>query len=96
MPICCYTCSSYYFSCEVVFDMSSSQDDPGGELQALPPQLIETINGTTPGVLRNKHVSLLKQLAKLARNIDLRISIRNGKVCRISHEIDDFHLVIEE
>jgi len=75
--------------------MSSTSQD-GGELQALPPTLIGAINGTTPAVLRNKHVSVLKQLAKLARNIDLRISIRNGKVCGISHEIDDTYLVIEE
>jgi len=60
--------------------MSSSQDDPGGELQALPPELIETINQVPRSVLKSCHVSKLKKLAKLASKIDIHVQVRDDNV----------------
>ena len=74
----------------------SISDETGGELQALTPELIETINGVQHNVLKSCYISILKRLAKSAPNIDLYVRIRNGKVAKIRHVLDDFNLVIEE
>src|SRR5579859_468922 len=56
----------------VVLSMSIS-DETGGELQALTPELIETINGVQHNVLKSCYISILKRLAKSAPNIDLYV-----------------------
>jgi hypothetical protein len=67
--------------------LSSSSQCGDSSLDGLSPK-------GTEAVLQHIHVALLKRLAKLTANVDLHVSIRNGKVRKISHEIS--HLVIEE
>lgn len=54
------------------------------------PELIATITGQQPSVLKAKHVSILKRLAKSRLDVDLLIEIRGGRVSRIRHIINDY------
>lgn len=68
--------------------------DPGDEPFPLTSDLINTLQQTVPAVLKSSHIGLLKRLAKSAPDVELHVQIRNGRVLRIRHTLED--LVTEE
>jgi hypothetical protein len=68
----------------------STSDEHGGELDALTPELIGTINQMPHAVLKNCHITIIKQLAKLAECIDIHIQVRPGGKVKILHTEVDF------
>jgi hypothetical protein len=75
--------------------MIPARDDEQGKSEheqhlPLTPELIATINGQQPSVLKAKHVSILKRLAKSRQDVDLLVEIRGGRVRRIRHTINDY------
>jgi hypothetical protein len=89
MPICCYT-TLRIISISNGGLFMNADNESGGESLPLTPELIDTINDGQHNVLRYVHLSLLKKLAKSARNIRLQVLICDGEVREISHTVPDF------